>query len=323
MKNVLICVFSALCFINIYGLSLRNKEPQFKDIPRETVEVPQEEIKKEEQKPNITVLDPTTAIAFEDIYKVLDQWHKEAPEITEVGIVGTSHENHPIKYIRIGKKTGPKVMIMATIHGNEKLCTMTALGCMNKLLKEYMVDESVTKLLRTRDIYYVPVVSPEGYINNSRHVLNLDPNRNWNGPNMADKSDSIPAVKAMKAFYDEHKFNAVMSCHNYGKVFFYPWGYTRKKTALDDDYRKVLGEMSAVCGYNYVQLTGRTAPPNWGYEIDYFHSKGAFAVVNEVGSRFEVYDEELKREIELNYKAFLVFIDKAPLVSPAFYSVLE
>lgn len=142
MKNVLICVFSALCFINIYGLSLRNKEPQFKDIPRETVEVPQEEIKKEEQKPNITVLDPTTAIAFEDIYtKLLTSGTKRLLRLQRLGLL-----EHHTKIIQsnifgLGRNWPSKVMIMATIHGNEKLCTMTALGCMNKLLKEYMVDE--------------------------------------------------------------------------------------------------------------------------------------------------------------------------------------
>jgi predicted deacylase len=323
MKNILIPIFLGLCLINIYGLYQHKKtvEPEFQDVKNEILEVP--DIKKEEQKPNITVSIPSRAISLDEIYKMVDQWHAEAPEITEVGEVGKSHENHPIKYIRIGKKTGPKVLIMATIHGNEKLCTMTSLGCINEILKNYMSDSRVTDLLKTRDIYYVPVVSPEGYINNSRHVLNLDPNRNWNGPDMTDNPDSIAAVKAMKSFYDLHKFNAVMSCHNYGKLYFYPWGYTRKNVPNVEDYKRVLSEMGALAGYTYYQLHGRTAPPRWGYEVDYFHSKGAFAIVNEIGDRFEVYDEELQREISSNYKAFLVFIDKAPLINPAFYTIIE
>ena len=266
-----------------------------------------------EVKPNISTDIPVGELSFEQINSTLDKWHEEAPSITEIGIVGVDHKNRPIKYIRIGKKGGPKVLITAAIHGNEKLCAMTSLGIFNNILKNYMTDENITKILQTRDIYYIPVVCPEGYIENSRHVLNLDPNRNFNGPNLKDKN-SIPEIQALKDFYDVHQFKAVMSCHNFGRVLFYPWGYTNQKTSLDSQYRILLEKMKTTSGYKYVQLYKHSAPPYYGYEVDYFFNKGSLSIVNEIGQNFKAEKNEIAIEVENNYRSFLTFIEEAPLI---------
>lgn len=320
-KQVLIVLF-ALTLIQIVGIQYkRQNRPTNKPVVQQQVIAPIPEVIRD-KKPEIAVQNPTRELSLEEIYAVLDQWNKEAPEITNVGIVGKTHENRDIKYIRIGKQNGPKVLIMATIHGNEKLCTMTALSIMNNILKGYLADDQITELLRTRDIYYIPVVSPEGYINNSRHIHGVDPNRNFNGPRMSEKQ-SIASIQALKKFAEEQKFDAVMSCHDFGRIYFYPWGYTNNKTGLDADYRRVLGEMASVSKYRYVQLYRNTAAPFYGYEVDYFHDKGAFAIVNEIGRGFTARPEEIIQEVQDNQKAFLIFIEKAPLVRPAFYSILE
>ena len=256
---------------------------------------------------------PSKELTYDEVNDMIGQWHKDAPEITEVGLVGQSHRGRPIHYIRFGKQSGPKVLITAAIHGNEKLCTMTMLGVFNKMLKAYMEDERVTELLGSRDIYFIPIVSPEGFINNSRHTLKIDPNRNFNGRNLRPK-DSIPCVDALKKFHEKHKFNAVMSCHNYGRLYFYPWGYTRKRTQVDSKYRSLLSKMKELSGYRHVQLNGKSAPPYHGYELDWFHQHGAFAIVNEVGSNFRARRSEIAKETNNNYEAMLLFIREAPLL---------
>lgn len=266
-----------------------------------------------EVKPNISTGIPTEELSFEQVNATLDKWHVEAPDITEIGIVGVDHKNQPIKYIRIGKKTGPKVLITAAIHGNEKLCVMTTMGIFNNILKNYMVDENVTKILQTRDVYYIPIVCPEGFIKNSRHVMGIDPNRNFNDPNLKDKN-SIPEIRALKSFYDIHQFKAVMSCHNFGRVYFYPWGYTNKKTPFDSQYKTLLEKMKQASRYNYVQLHKQSAPPYYGYEVDYFFYKGSFSIVNEIGMNFRAEKTEIVREVEDNYPSFLIFIEEAPLI---------
>jgi len=310
-KYLLFIYFAVITTINVLAYIYERSESveplhnyiQQIDPPVDPVEV----------KPNITTEIPIGELSLDQINSTLDQWHKEAPAITEVGIVGVDHTNKPIKYIRIGKKNGPKVLIMAAIHGNEKLCAMTSLGVFNEILKNYMTDESVTALLQTRDIYYIPIICPEGYVKNSRHVLNLDPNRNFNGPNLKDKK-SIPEIQALKDFYEIHQFKAVMSCHNFGRVVFYPWGYTTKKTPLESQYRTLLEKMKTTSGYGYVQLYRQSAPPYHGYEVDYFFNKGALSIVNEIGRNFKAEKEEISTEVKNNYKSFLTFIEEAPLI---------
>jgi len=314
-KYFLLLMLGLMTFINLAGYYKKSTEPKYhkhQDYSQtQPVEPPYEP--PEEIKPEISTTIPTRELTYDEVNLMLNQWHKDAPEITELGVVGNSHRNRPIPYIRIGKKSGPKVLITAAIHGNEKLCAMTMLGVFNRILKNYMDDNKVTTLLKERDIYFIPIVSPEGYIRNSRYTLNLDPNRNFNGRNLSPKS-SIPCVDALKKFHEKHRFNAVMSCHNYGEIFFYPWGYTRRGTQIDGEYRSLLSKMGELSGYRHVRLHGRSAPPYYGYEIDWFHKHGACAIVNEVGTRFGARRDEIERETTNNYEATLLFIKEAPLI---------
>ncbi len=294
---------------------VNKKQPPKKIIPFAPVEIKLPEVIVKEVKkvnPTITNVVPTTELTYEEVNSWLDEWYKSDPDITEVGIVG-KHNQYDIKYIRIGNKKGPKVLITAAIHGNEKLSTMTMMGVVGKLLDAYMDDGRITTLFEERDIYFVPIVSPEGYVSNRRHTMGLDPNRNWTEQNLVEK-ESIPCVQAMKDFHKKHNFKAVMSCHNHARLFFYPWGYTRKSNELEKEYRSLLSEMTKNSGYTFVQLYGRSAPPYYGYEVDWYHNHGAFSLVNEIGRSFRAGREEVAKEVKDNYESTIIFIEKAPLV---------
>lgn len=277
-------------------------------VPEQQPIVPEAEVK-----PKISFTVPNGDMKFPEIVAQLKKWNQEAPGITEIGIVGKTQNNTDIPYIRVGKKTGPKVMITSAIHGNEHLCASVAMGVFGKLLDGYMTDPKITELLRTRDIYFVPVVSPESYMKVSRHDMGKDPNRNFNGPNLQE-IQSIPSVAAIKDFFQQHKFKAVMSCHNHGKVYFYPWGYQQRPTENDADYKRIFAKMGSVSGYKAEQLLRQSAPPYYGYEVDWYHKHGAMAVVNEIGTRFNATTAEVQAEVKLNLPAFMIFIDEAPIV---------
>jgi hypothetical protein len=215
--------------------------------------------------------------------------------------------------LRIGKKKGPKVLITSSIHGNEHLCAMTTMGVFGTMLDSYMKDDEITKLLRERDVYYVPVISPESFMQNQRHDMGRDPNRNWNGLNLKE-IDSIPSIQALKDFHKKEKFKAMMSCHNFGKIYLYPWGFTTRDSVYEPDFRRILGEMSRVTGYRAEQTYRQSAPPYFGYEADWFHKHGAMAIVNEIGTNFVAIPDEVRHEVEVNLKAFKIWIREAPLV---------
>lgn len=307
MKKLVICFLVGLNLA--IGLQFYASASVRPDVSvRPTPPVPEPPKPKEEQAPNISLKVPEGQLKYEAVGTWLDRMHLEAPDQTELGVVGKDSEGRDIRYIKIGN-TGPKVMIHAALHGNEKLGAMVSLGVMTTMLSDYMHKSEVTNLLRERQIYFVPVVCPEGYIGNSRHVQGLDPNRNWfdlsNGPK---EKQSIPSVQALKDFHLEHKFKAVMSVHNYGVVYFHPWGYTTGKSPNDTDYKRILSKMSSHSGYDYEKLYRQSAPPYWGYEVDWYHMHGAFSIVNEIGRNFDAHPMEIKEEVEKNYPAWLIFI---------------
>ena len=43
-----------------------------------------------ETKPEISFIVPDHQMDINEVYSQLDQWHEEAPEITEVGVIGTT-----------------------------------------------------------------------------------------------------------------------------------------------------------------------------------------------------------------------------------------
>jgi phage pi2 protein 07 len=274
--------------------------------------IKKEKVEIKETKPSISFF-PKKDLTYDEISHYLNLWAKEAPTITEIGEYGVSKGGKKLNYLRIGKKNGPKVLIMATIHGNEHLGTMTALGVMEKLLDGYLVNSEITELLKTRDIYYIPVVCPDSHTRNTRHDEGLDPNRNFSDRNLKEKN-SIVAIQALKEFSLKHNFKAVMSVHNYGKVYFYPWGYVNKETPNMKEYKEILEKMRNASGYSYARLYHRSAPPYYGYENDWFYNHGAFSIVNEIGRSFVARPEEINKEIPLNLPAFIIFIKEAPLV---------
>ena len=266
-----------------------------------------------ERKPDISEVYPKGNFTFEGVSYWLDRLNKEAPDQTEIILLGKSTEGRDIKAIRIGpQNNGKKVLITACVHGNEKLSCSVTMGVITKILKEYMVDSRVTDLLRTRQIFYIPVICPDGYAHSSRHSDDVDPNRNWNDKNLREKL-SIPSVQVVKDFHKDKQFNAVMSCHNYGNLYFYPWGFIDKKSKYIEDYQRVLRKMAVSSEYEPQHIYGHSAPPYYGYEVDWFHKWGAFSIVTEIGNSFDR-ESEIRSQIDRCYESFLVFIDEAPLV---------
>lgn len=265
-----------------------------------------------ETKPTISPVSKQE-LTYDQITQQLEIWHKESPNITEIGTYGTSREGRKLTYLRVGKKNGPKILIHSAIHGNEKNSAVVSLGVIQKLLDNYLADSKITELFQTRDIYFIPVVSPDSFTHNRRYDEGVDPNRNFNNRNLGEKQ-SITCIQALKDFFLQHNFKAVMSCHNYGRIYFYPWGYSSKHTETHEDYMRILGEMKQASGYRFAQLDHRSAPPYYGYETDWYYNHGAFSIVNEIGRNFYVNPREVETEINANYPAFVIFIRESPLV---------
>ena len=99
-----------------------------------------------------------------------------APQLVHSEILGYSIQDRPIELITVGAGT-EKVLIIATIHGNEDAGT----PLVERLLDELRVRPS---LLADRTVLIVPVANPDGYALRTRgNASGIDLNRNFPASN--------------------------------------------------------------------------------------------------------------------------------------------
>jgi hypothetical protein len=316
----------------VYVKSLPQPEPIPVPVPEPSpIPVP--------QPVDISVTTPSYC-SYENIIKQLQQWEKEAPDLVDVGVYGKTSKGKEIYYIRLTdeKKVGDKKKVLTTgcIHGNEPHSTFSILAYVGNMLAGYAVNEEVTTLLATRELFFVPVVSPDSYPNR-REVDGVDPNRDFITKQSA-------AVRALQTFMSVQHFNAVWSGHTYGRVFLTPWGEDMSPCPDDAAYQEIMGEVGKLCDYNVIRACEmyrfasepddsadkmaigeiRYGEPGWdsgftrpiyGGELDWFYKNGAFAVVCEYGTHQRApSDAEIKSEFERTYKGYLYFVTEAPVV---------
>lgn len=247
---------------------------------------------------------PDKFYSYPEIVTLLQEWNKQAPEITSFGSYGKNRQNTDLHYLRIGTPGKPKILIHAAIHGNERLATSSTLGIMGKMLNDYKRNDDVTWIVKNRDVYFVPVFSPESYLK-SREIEQGDPNRNWPYPGSKKDNTSSPII-AMREFFQREKFCAVIDGHTTGRDFFWP------SIAKGDDkekYKQLTTGMATLAGYSPSPVSSGPA----GFAIDWYYWKGAVAILTEFGAGG--HDQPVKNiapEIEKTYKAYLYFMRNAP-----------
>lgn len=273
----------------------------------------------------------------------LKEWNKECPELTEVGTYGESTRGKSLYYFRINNKNSgakPKVLITACIHGNEPLASSTVTWYMGSLLDQYQKDAKIKELIDSRDIYFIPIVSPDSYPH-SRYVDGVDPNRNF--PGLTNNKKSVKPVAALQDFYMKILPQAVISGHTWGRVLLIPYGDSMKNCPHYEDYKRVAGKMASLCNYRCIRACdmygpggslnnppirvmglGKYGTPIYGTEIDWYYrngektekgNKGSMAIVMEFGTHQRIPTrKDIETEFNMTYKGVLSYIEEAPLV---------
>lgn len=249
---------------------------------------------------------PLEFINYTEICALMKKWSEEAPEITEYGTYGNTKSGTPLTYLRIGTPGKPKICIHAGIHGNERLCMAATMWMMEKLLHDYGREENITWLVENRDVWWIPVLSPDTHLR-SRHVEGRDPNRDYPYPGRRNHTPTSPIQGIMK-LHEKENFLGVISGHTTGNIYFWPSIGPREDQMI---HERLAGEMSERSGYRNSKISSR---PN-GYEIDWYYWKGAVSILTEFGSS-SVGHNQPARNIEphgkKNYPAYMHFIKEAP-----------
>lgn len=259
-------------------------------------------------------IDPTPVtinryLTLEEVTGIMNTWNSQAPQITEYGTVGKTSQGREIKYLKIGR-SGPKILIHAAIHGNERISTSCTLYMMNLMLKDYGKDENITWLINNRQVYFVPVLSVDSYVANKRHAEGLDPNRNYPCPENPNQV-SVSPLRAIQQFHAKHKFAGVISGHSYGRIYLYPRFGPDIATL-----KSLASEMGQISGYRVGPVAREYPtrnPQARGYDVDWYYWSGSVSLLTEFGvGSHNMNPAMLESEAQKNYQAYMLFIRKAP-----------
>lgn len=177
----------------------------------------------------------------------------------------TTHEGRPIYWLRISNNPDvdqplkPQMLTTSVHHAREPGGLSATIFYMWYLLENYATDPRVKAIVDNSELYFVPMVNPDGYLQNiatdpsgggmwrknKRDNLDgsfgVDLNRNYGhtwayddfGSSPVTTSQtyrgtsafSEPETQAIKWLAENHNFSFNLNFHTYNNALIYPWGH--------------------------------------------------------------------------------------------------
>jgi carboxypeptidase T len=271
---------------------------------------------------------------YQDMLDALDDMAAMYPALITVRApISTflTHEGRPIYHVKISDSpalndsTEPKVLYTAIHHAREPMSMSQTIFYMWYLLENYATDPEVQYLVDNVEMYFVPCINPDGYIENETndpsgfgfHRKNkapvggsnpgVDLNRNysygWNttGVSADPNSDTYPGTSAfsepetsaIKWLVESVNFTLASNSHSYGDLQLHPVGTTNAEFADHHDYfTDITVHMTQYNNYEPMKSSGLY--PASGDSDDYMYKVDIgvgekdtiFAMTPEVGDDF-------------------------------------
>ncbi len=224
---------------------------------------------------------------FAMVEKDLKDMAKNYPLLANLETYGKSLEGRNLYSLKLstGGENKPKLMVTAATHGDELITTEVLFSLTNELLQGYGKDSRITKILNSRDIYIVPVVSPDSFEARDRYVQRKDPNRSYPWP-ANETNSTVDVIEAMMNYTNKMKFTGSLDMHAYGKLVMYPWAYTKKAPTNSNDvsvFKDIVQTMARDNQYTAGQIS-TTIYVAEGSSCDYYYWKsGTKAIAVELG----------------------------------------
>ena len=259
---------------------------------------------------------------YVEIGQKLDSMRLQYPNlITAKQIIGNSVQNRAIWSVKISdnpdvneSSTEPAIYFDALHHAREPQAMACSMYYMYWLLENYGTNPEATYLLNNREIFFVPVANPDGYVYNQTTNPNgggfwrknrrsngscfgVDLNRNYNygwGLNSGSSNDpcsdtyrgpsagSEPETQAIKNFTNTIRPKIAFSTHSVAGSYLNPYGYTDTAAAYEI-YSEFSSDFAAKNNYTYGTVIEMLAYYSSGTTRDYLHSQGTYCWTPEVG----------------------------------------
>jgi carboxypeptidase T len=256
----------------------------------------------------------------------LNLLHSQYPNITTAPIsLGTTGEERDIWAIKISdnptveEDDEPEVLYDGMHHAREIMTVEICLYFARYLCENYGTDPVSTFLVDNRQIWFIPIVNPDGFAYNEETdpdgggmwrknrrpgpggCYGVDNNRNypfqWGGDGSSGdpcvdnyrgpSPGSEPENQALMGLVNAHHFVTHNSWHSVAGMVLIPWGYTLEHTPDDARLRQIATEMSRDNGYTVGQapeilyvVSGSTT--DWVYGAQTEHPR-IFTFSTEIG----------------------------------------
>lgn len=228
--------------------------------------------------PVSVILTPQMALAAPALDENLGDYHTYAemaaalqdmqtnyPALASFDSIGTSIEGRSLYVLKISDNVivdeeEPEVLYMGCHHARELMSVDIPLRFAQYLLDNYGILPEVTALVDAREIFFVPMVNPDGHYyvqqnhtdwwgnwwrknrrDNGDGSYGVDLNRNYgyqwgyddtgsspvpsNPVYRGSSPFSEPETQAVRDFAISRNFELWFSYHSYGELLLYPWGY--------------------------------------------------------------------------------------------------
>ena len=249
---------------------------------------------------------------YDEVVANLDNMFSLFPGlITQKESIGQSIEGRDLWMVKISdnpnvNETEPEVLYTGIHHAREPESMMQLLFYMYYLLENYNTDDFIKTLVDNTEMYFVPVVNPDGYVynqstnpygggmwrknrrDNGGGSYGVDPNRNygymWGYDNSGSSPDpydetyrgtaafSEPEIAAMRDFVNDHEFRLALNYHTYSNLLLYPWGWTSDLTP-DEDIMNAYAEMMTQDSHYTFGPSSTTIYPTNGDANDWMYGE--------------------------------------------------
>ncbi len=196
------------------------------------------------------------------------------PTLVRVVEYGKSAQGRPLQAIRLsGANPKATLLITAATHGDELITSEVVMDFVNRLVLGFGNESRITKILTDLEIYFVPVVNPDGFVKVQRYDTGQDPNRSYPYP---EKTSTTPtaSIAGLISLFHAKNFAGTLDFHAFGEMIMYPWAYTRSKIPEPDkaNFHRLTQTMAKENRYKYGPISEviYIAP---GSSADYYYWK--------------------------------------------------
>lgn len=260
---------------------------------------------------------------WQEMVADLDSMNLLYPEIcAQKVILGYGWDENPIYMVKISDnveihENEPEGIFDGTHHAREPGAYTAIIYAMWYLLENYGTDEEATYLIDNREIYFVPIANPDGFLYNQLTNPNgggmwrknrrnngtsygVDLNRNytyqWGYDNSGSSptpssstyrgpsAGSEPETQALMNFINEHDFRTGMTIHSNSGVYITAYGYDSVPPENPDIHMEYMAYAAAENGYGYGFCNNVMYDSNGRTQDWQLHEHGIINIEPEIGS---------------------------------------